>query len=268
VTEEAAQPPSATPEQQKTQPPPPPARPIAQAFAQNLHAVLIGSFTILSSVISALLGYYFGHEDQKRLLALEYDKLRAERTLEITKTLVSAESALQHLMLTGSNSSERYCKLANTLAALKADVAKYGSLPPPGGTLNQILDGLGPLIQSSNAPDAARLDMLSRLKAMQDEHHELDVAIRASWKKDDEIRETLYGDTAAMVRVYYRDRSLELSQLSNAYDKAGLATREIILDNGLCNLEPRWKAAEQQILRWDTASFEFTSSLGLELKPD
>ena len=267
MTEEASQTPPATPEPPKP-PPQPPARPIAQAFAQNLHAVLIGTFTILSSVISALLGYYFGHEDQKRMLVLEYDKLRAERTLEITKALVSAESALQHLVLTGRNSSERYCTLANNLAALKADVSKYASLPAAGGTLNQILEGLGPLIQTSTAPDAARLDMLSRFKAMQDEHHEQDVAIRASWKKDDEIRETLYGDAAAMVRVYYRDRSIELAQLSNAYDKAGMATRHIIIDNGLCNLEPRWKEAEAEVIRWDTASFEFTSSLGLELKPD
>jgi len=266
VTEEAQTPPAA-PEPPKSSLQPL-ERPIARAFAQHMHAVLIGSFTILASVVSAFLGYYFAHEDQKRLLALEYDKLRAERTLEITKTLVGAESALQHLLLTGRDSSERYCKLANNLAALKADVAKYAALPAAGGTLNQILDGLGPLIQSAGAPESVRFDMLSRLKAMQDEHHELDVKIRGSWKKDDEVRETLYGDTAAMVRVYYRDRSLELSRLSNAYDKAGLATRQIILDNGLCNLEPRWDAVEKEILGWDTASFEFTSSLGLELRPD
>lgn len=267
MTEEAAQTSPATPEPPKP-PPQPPARPIAQAIAQNLHAVLIGSFTILSSVISTLLGYYFGHEDQKRLLALEYDKLRAAHTLEITKALVAAESALQVLLLTGEDSSRRYCILAQNLAALQTDLRKITPLPASTGTLNQILTGLEPLIQTAGAPDQVRAEMLTRLRNMQAEHEELDKRIQASWKKDDEVRETLSGDTAAMVRVYYRDRSLELAQLSNAYDKVAIETRKIVLDNGLCNLEPRWKEARAAMLNWDTASFEFTGSLGLELRPD
>jgi hypothetical protein len=264
VTEETTQP------QAQTSPPAAPKQvhPLTQAFAQNLHAMLVGAFTILSSIISAFMGYYFGHEDQKRLLALEYDKLRAEHTLEITRALIGAETALQELTLVGHSAATRYCDVANRLNALKADIGKIKPLPQLTGTLNDILSALDPLIQSSGAPDATRADLTARLRAMKSDHDELDKNIMASWKADDDIRKTLNGEAAAMIRVYYRDRSNEFAELGIQYDKVAIDARQLVMDNGLCNLEPKWKAMRERVVEWGTKSFLFTGSLGLELKPE
>jgi hypothetical protein len=264
VTDETTQP------QAQTPPPtsPKPVHPLTQALAHNLHAMLVGAFTIMSSIISALLGYYFGHEDQKRLLALEYDKLRAEHTLEITRALIGAETALQELSLVGQDAATRYCDIANRLGTLKADIGKQKPLPPVPGTLNDILSALDPLIQSSGASDAARADLTMRLRAIKSEHDELDKRIMASWKADDDVRKTLNGETAAMIRVYYRDRSNEFAQLGMQYDKVAIDARQLVLDNGLCNLDPKWKAMRDRIVEWGAQSFLFTGSLGLELKPE
>jgi hypothetical protein len=245
-----------------------PARPLAQALAQNLHAILVGAFTIVSSVVSALLGYYFAHEDRQNLLALEYDKIRVEHTLEIAKALVTAESTLQDMILVGQRSATRYCDVANRLQALKTDLAKVGARLPTGGTLNEMLSGLDPLIQSAGVAENVRLDFVGRLNAMKRDHEEMDKKILASWQVDDDTRKTLNGDTAATIRVYYRDHSTKFSELAIGYDKVSLAARGLILENGLCNLEPKWLEVKDRWIEWSTQAYNFTGSLSLELKPN
>lgn len=261
MSEQAAAPPAVP------QPPKPP-HPLVLAIAQNMNAVLIGSFTILSSVISAFLGYYFGYEDQKRLLALEYDKLRAEHTLEISKALTRAEASLQAMIVTGRISSEAYCKLAGDLAALQADMGKIRPMPKVYGTLNEILAALDPLIQSADAPEPVRQDLSRRLQAMKSTHQDMDKKILADWKTDDEVRQLLDVDTAATMKVYYRDYSLPLAGLSAEYGQIGLAMRQLILKNGECAPKSEWDAVEKRMLTWSQQAFDLTTSLGLALSPE
>lgn len=266
MTEEAQTPP-ATPDPPKP-PPQQPARPIAQAFAQNMHAVLIGSFTILSSVISALLGYYFGHEDQKRLLALEYDKLRAEHTLDISKALTRADASLQAMIVTGRISSAAYCTLAGNLAALQVDMAKVRPMPKVYGTLTEMLTALDALVRSAEAPEATRQALTLRVQALRDRHAEMDKKMLADWKKDDEIRDLLDVDTAATMKVYYRDYSIQLAGLTVEYGQIGGAMRNLILKNGECVPDAEWDAVEKRWLAWSQRAFELTTSLGLALAPE
>jgi hypothetical protein len=265
VTEEAQTPPAAP------EPPKPslqPDRPIARAFAQHMHAVLIGSFTILASVVSAFLGYYFAHEDQKRLLALEYDKLRAERTLEISKALTRADTSLQAMIVTGRVSSEAYCKLATDLASLQTDLAKVRPMPKVYGTLTEMLTALDTLIRSAEAPEASRQALSLRLEAMKAVHADMDRKIQADWKKDDDIRDLLDVDTAATMKVYYRDYSLPLAGLTVEYGQISIAMRNLILKNGECAPKTEWDAIEKRWLTWSQEAFDLTTSLGLALAPE
>jgi hypothetical protein len=265
VTEEAQTPPAAP------EPPKPslqPERPIARAFAQHMHAVLIGSFTILASVVSAFLGYYFAHEDQKRLLALEYDKLRAERTLEISKALTRADTSLQAMIVTGRVSSEAYCKLATDLASLQTDLAKVRPMPKVYGTLTEMLTALDALIRSAEAPEASRQALSLRLEAMKAVHTDMDRKIQADWKKDDDIRDLLDVDTAATMKVYYRDYSLPLAGLTVEYGQISIAMRNLILKNGECAPKAEWDAIEKRWLTWSQEAFDLTTSLGLALAPE
>jgi len=266
VTEEASQTP-ATPAL-PTPPPPPPARPIAQAFAQNLHAVLIGTFTILSSVISALLGYYFGHEDQKRMLVLEYDKLRAEHTLEISKALTRAEAALQATLLTGRLSAKTYCGLAGDLATLKTDLAKIREVPKFYGTLPQTLATLDELIQSAEPSNPLREPLLMRIRAMKATHEEMDQRIRGDWKREDEVQQVLDIDASATAKVYFRDYSVALLGLSVEYGQARREMMDLVLKNGECAPDTEWKAMEGRVLAWGQRAFDFTTSLGIALAPE
>lgn len=266
MTEEAQAPPATTESPKVSLQPP--ARPIAQAFAQHMHAVLIGSFTILASVVSAFLGYYFAHEDQKRLLALEYDKLRAERTLDISKALTRADASLQAMIVTGRVSSEAYCRLAGDLAALQADMAKMRSMPKVYGTLAEMLTALDALIRSAEAPEAMRQALSFRLEAMKAIHADMDRKIQADWKKDEEVRDLLDVDTAATMKVYYRDHSLALVGLTVEYSQVGNAMRNLILKNGECASKAEWDAVEKRWLTWSQQAFDLITSLGLALAPE
>jgi hypothetical protein len=265
VTEEAQTPPAAPEPPKSLQPS---ARPIAQAFAQHMHAVLIGSFTILASVVSAFLGYYFAHEDQKRLLSLEYDKLRAEHTLDISKALTRADASLQAMLVTGRISSEAYCKLAGDLSALQTDIAKVRPMPKVYGTLTEMLTALDTLIRSAEAPEASRQALTLRLEAMKAVHADMDRKIQADWKKDDEVRELLDIDTAATMKVYYRDYSLPLAGLNVEYGQISGAMRSLILKNGECIPKTEWDAVEKRWLAWSQEAFDLTTSLGLALAPE
>lgn len=266
MTEEAQTPPAAPePPRPSLQPP---ARPIAQAFAQHMHVVLIGSFTILASVVSAFLGYYFAHEDQRRLLALEYDKLRAERTLDISKALTRADASLQAMIVTGRVSSEAYCRLAGDLAALQTDTAKIRPMPKVYGTLTEMLTALDTLIRSAEAPEASRQALSFRLEAMKAIHADMDRKIQADWKKDEEVRDLLDVDTAATMKVYYRDYSLPLARLTVEYGQIGNAMRNLILKNGECASKAEWDAIEKRWLTWSQEAFDLITSLGLALAPE
>lgn len=250
------------------QPPKEASRPLAQALAQNMHAVLVGTFTIVASVLSAFLGYYFAHEDQKRMLALEYDKLRAEHTLEISKALTRAEASLMAMIVTGRTSSQTYCRLAGDLTALQADIAKVHTVPKVYGTLSEMLAALDPQIQSAPAPDAVRQGLSRRLQAMKSTHDDMDKRIRSDWATDDEVRRLLDVDTAATMKVYYRDLSVPLAGLAVEYGGIGLQARNLILKNGECAPQAEWDAVQKRALAWSQQAFELTTSLGLALSPE
>lgn len=233
-----------------------------------MHVVLIGSFTILASVVSAFLGYYFAHEDQRRLLALEYDKLRAERTLDISKALTRADASLQAMIVTGRVSSEAYCGLAGDLATLQADTAKIRPMPKVYGTLTEMLTALDTLIRSAEAPEASRQALSFRLEAMKAVHADMDRKIQADWKKDEEVRDLLDVDTAATMKVYYRDYSLPLARLTVEYGQIGNAMRNLILKNGECAPKAEWDALEKRWLTWSQEAFDLITSLGLALAPE
>lgn len=232
-----------------------------------MNAILIGSFTILSSFMSALLGYYFASANQQRMLTLEYDKLRAERTLDISKALTRADASLQAMIVTGFISSERYCKLAGELRTLQTDLAKVREMPKVYGTLAHMLTDFDRLIQTSGADEAVRQDLALRLSGMQRTHEDLDNRIQADWKVDDEIKSLLDVDTSATMKVYYPDYSIPLAGLSVEYGQIGLKARELILKNGECRPRADWEAVQKEALDWSNRAFQLTTSLGLALSP-
>lgn len=240
----------------------------AAAVAQHLHAILVGVFTLASSVISALLGYYFAHEDRRSMMALEYDKLRAEHTLEIAKGLTGAEGSLIQMNIAGSTAATKYCDVASRLAAVKADLAKVKQGPPVHGTLNEVLAGLEAQIVASGATESARQDLLARVNAMKSDHADMDKLILDSWKRNDETRERLTGDTSATLRIYHRDRTDVFMRLMITFFEVDKAMRTLVLENPDCNLKPKWDELGSRVAEWNKEATLFSESLGIALKPE
>jgi hypothetical protein len=241
---------------------------LAAALSQHVHAILVGVFTLASSIISALLGYYFAHADRQSMMALEYDKLRAEHTLEIARNLSNAESALENLVLVSKESGERYCDLAKRLTSTHAELAKVAQAPPLGSlTLSDTLIAMERAVGGANTPEDLRASLAARIKTMKADHEELDKKIRDSWKRDEDARNSLHVDTAATLRIYYRDRAMEFSKLALDYDAAGRAPRELVLKNGECGLEKEWKAALDTWVAWSVRASTFSESLGIAINP-
>lgn len=241
---------------------------VAAAFSQNFHAILVGVFTMASSVISALLGYYFAHEDRRSMMALEYDKLRAEHTLEIAKSLTGAEASMIQMNVAGSTAAAAYCDVANRLAALKTDLAKVKPVTPVHGTLNEVLAGLDAQIQAVRAPENVRQELFARLRAMKSDHTEMDKLILDSWKRNDETRERLTGDTSATLRVYHRESTDRFMQMMLVFFEVDRAMRTLVLENPDCNLKTKWEAVGSRVAAWNSDATLFSESLGIALKPE
>ncbi len=242
---------------------------VAAAFSQHLHAILVGVFTLASSVISALLGYYFAHADRQGMMALEYDKLRAEHTLEIAKNLSNAEAALENLVLISKEAGDRYCDLAKRLTAAHAELAKVAQVPQLGSlTLSEMLAALERAVGSSNLTEDQRSAFVARVGAMKAEHEELDKKIQDSWKQDEQARHSLHIDTAATLRIYYRERSMEFTKLALEYNAAGKAPRDLVLRNGECGLDTEWRATLDALVAWSVKSSLFSESLGISISPN
>lgn len=240
----------------------------AAAMAQHLHAILVGVFTLASSIISAFLGYYFAHEDRRSMMALEYDKLRAEHTLEIAKGLTGAEASLIQMNVAGSTAAATYCDVASRLAAVQTDMAKLKAFPAVHGTLNEVLAGLEAQVQSAGAPEAVRQDLMGRLKAMKSDHTDMDKLIQDSWKRVNDTRERLTGDTSATLRVYHRDRTDTFMLLMMRFFEVENAMRRLVLENPACNLKPKWEEQGNHVTDWNKDATLFSESLGIALKPE
>jgi hypothetical protein len=258
---------------------PPPETPVAAAgkaqgqiaaiLSQHLHAILVGVFTLASSIISALLGYYFAHADRQNLLALEYDKLRAEHTLEIAKNLSNAEAALENLVLVSKESGDRYCELAKKLIAAHGELGKVTQVPKLGSvTLTEMLGAMERATGDASVPASERIGLAARVGAMKVDHEELDKKIRDSWKQDEDARRSLHVDTAATLRIYYRDRTMEFTRLALDYNAAGKAPRDLVLRNGECGLDAEWKATLDAWVAWSVKASTFAESLGIAINPN
>lgn len=242
---------------------------VAAAFSQHMHAILVGVFTLASSVISALLGYYFAHEDRRSMMALEYDKLRAEHTLEIAKNLSNAEAALENLVLVSKEADERYCDVAKRLKATHAELSKVAQVPRLGSlTLSETLAAMERAVGDAKMPEDQRSALAARVRAMKAEHEELDKKIQDSWKQDEAARHSLFIDTAATLRIYYRDRATEFSKLALEYNAAGKAPRDLVLRNGECGLEKEERVALDAWVAWSVKTSIFAESLGIAINPN
>jgi|CXWL01.1.fsa_nt_gi hypothetical protein len=240
---------------------------------EHLDAILVGVFTITAATLSSLLGYFFALEDRRTLLVLEYDKIRAEHTLELAKTLANAEAQLRSMLIVGETSSAAYCDLSRNATHLENDILQHApsfSVPQELSLPQRLMyiqfsfrDAKGSL---SRLPSEPAVSLASRLDAMLDQHRAMNEKTLNGWKQDEEVRRSLVVDAAATLRVYYRERYREFDKISLNYDKAGLAIRQLSARFGDCDLAPAWRRVSESVSQWNVSSSMFSESLGIALK--
>lgn len=264
---ENAPPPPATPTQDAAAAKLAPANPLAAAAAQHLHAILVGVFTLTSSVISALLGYYFAHEDRQSMMALEYDKLRAEHTLEVVKGLTAAQAFLTSLSVDGSHALSLTCLHGKQADSLAAEIAAGKALAPLKG---KTLDKIGEIerrLRDPNITPEARDSWSFQLEMLKANQVSVDETIAARLKEFDELLQKLSGDTAATMHVYHRDRTEDYMKLLVGLYEVSNDARPLLW-NADCAAEAKFDGMTPRTLAWSGEATTFAQSLGIAIKPN
>lgn len=240
---------------------------ITTALTQHLHAILVGVFTLASSVISALLGYYFAHADRQSMMALEYDKLRAEHTLEIAKALTTAEAHMIAMSVDGSYAASATCGMVDQIKMFWPEVAKAKPLPAMKGAPDADLDTLELHLRSPDIPPDTK-DMLSlQLSMLKSQQGMTDEAVTKRLSAFDELTRRLTGDTAATVRIYHRDRTDEFMKLVTGFLQLNTEARQL-MSPPTCDSEKKWEPLSSRMLEWNGEATKFSESLGIALKPE
>jgi hypothetical protein len=240
--------------------------PIAHAFAQNIHAILVGVFTLTSSVISALLGYYFAHEDRQNLMALEYDKLRAEHTLDIVKALTTAEAHMISVSVDGSYAQNAVCGLTQRIKTLAAQIAKAKPLAKLKDDPAYDLDAIEIHLKSPDIDAQARESWLFEHGMMKDELRSAEETVQARLKTYNDIARQLMGDTAATMRVYHRDRADAYMALTTSFLQLNMEA-QTLMNAPACGAEGKWDVLSPKLLDWHGEAVKFSETLGIAIKP-
>ena len=240
---------------------------IAGVLATHLHAILVGVFTLASSVISALLGHYFAHEDRQSMLALEYDKLRAEHTLEIVKALTTAEAHMIAVSVEGAQAQLIVCGLRDRIKTFATRIAT--AKPPPALKGDPAFD-LGELDLHLKSPDIApelREAWQFELGMMKAEFQSTEETIQSRRKTYNDLARKLLGDTAATIRVYHRDRDEDYTKLTTTFLQLNLGANKLMWP-AVCGAEAKWDALMPKLMDWNSEATKFSDSLGIALKPE
>ena len=239
---------------------------LAEALAAHLHAILVGVFTLASSVISALLGYYFAHEDRQSMMALEYDKLRAEHTLEIVRALTEAEAHVLSVSVEGSQAQSQMCGLHDRIKAFAAQVAKAKPLPELTKNPDYDLDILSAHLRAPDVSPEARDALLFEHGMLKDELQRTGATAQARLKAFHELARKLNGDTAATMRVYHRDRGEDYMKLTTKFLQLNIEASPL-LSKLACGDEAKWDALTTKLMEWNVEATTFSESLGIAIKP-
>lgn len=240
---------------------------IADVLAKHLHAILVGVFTLASSVISALLGYYFAHEDRQSMLALEYDKLRAEHTLEIVKALTTAEAHMLSVSVDGTQAQLIICGLRDRIKIFAAEIGKTKPLPALKNDPDYDLDTLELHLRSPDIAPELRDGWQFEHGTMKAELQSTEETIRSRQKTFNDLARKLTGDTAATIRVYHRDRGEDYAKLTTTFLQLNLEATRLMWPPA-CGDEAKWDTLMPKLLEWDREATKFSESLGIALKPE
>lgn len=241
------------------------ARPLTAAVAKNMNAVLIGSFTIISSLMSAYLGYYFAGQNQRRMLTLEYDKLRAEHTLQIAKTLATAEAHMTAFSVDASHALMRACGLDAQTGSLAAEIGKQYPLTLKG-TASQKLADLDRHVRYKVATDARDLWSL-QIEMLKAEETQIMDLINARLKSFNDLNEKLMGDVAATIHIFHRDRAEDYMQLIVGFLQLNNEAQPLLWD-AKCSNEKKFEDLGPRMVAWNAQASNFAQSLGIAIKPE
>lgn len=261
MSDDAPPPEAATPE------PAAAPRSLAAALATHLHAILVGVFTLASSVISALLGYYFAHEDRQSMMALEYDKLRAEHTLEIVKALTTAEAHMTSLSVEGLQAQMIVCELRDRVKAFAAEIARAKPAPPLKGDPERDLEMLEMYLRGPDIATEFRDGWQFELGMMKTDYQTTEESARTRQKTFNDLARGLIGDTAATVRVYHRDRGEDYTKLTTTFLQLNMEASKLIWPLA-CRTEEKWDALMPKLIDWNRDATTFSESLGIAIKPE
>lgn len=240
---------------------------IATVLATHLHAILVGVFTLASSVISALLGYYFAHEDRQSMMALEYDKLRAEHTLDIVKALTMAEAHMTSVSVEGMQAQLLICELRDRIKTFAAQIAAAKPLPALKNDPEFDLEALELHLKSPDIGPELREAWRFEHSMMKAEFQSTEETIRSRRKIYHELADRLIGDTAATMRVYHRDRGEDYTKLTTKFLQLNLEASKLMWPPA-CGSEAKWDALMPKLIEWNQEATKFSESLGIAIKPD
>lgn len=240
--------------------------PFAAVLATHLHAILVGVFTLASSVISALLGYQFAHEDRQSMMALEYDKLRAEHTLDIVKALTTAEAHMIGVSVDGSHAQTVTCGLNERIMMFAGRIAKAKPLPLKNDP-DLDLAALEVHLKSPEITPEARDAWLLEHAMLKAELQTTEESVQARLKAYGDLTRKLTGDTAATMRVYHRDRGDAYMKLTMSFLQLNTEARQLMW-KPVCGGEAKWDALTPKLLEWNGEAAKFSESLGIALKPE
>lgn len=238
------------------------------ALSRNIHAILVGAFTLVTSIVSSLLGYYFAHEDRQSMMRLEYDKLRAEHTLEIAKSIAEAEAHMNGLSAEGSSALNMQCVSDDQLKEIEADVNKVRPITSPlsGSTGFKLTDLERHLKFASIDENTRDLLMLQidQLKASQTHTEEM---LAARSKLYEGLYTKILGDTTATVQIYHGDRIDDFGRLVSEFLAVNMEAQQLLLDPK-CASQATFDKLSPRLIDWNLKAIAFVQTLGIAIKPE
>lgn len=236
-------------------------------LSRNLNAILVGVFTLVSSVISSLLGYYFAHEDRQSMMRLEYDKLRAEHTLEVAKSIATAEAHMNALSAEGSMALSMQCLSEDQVKTLEADVNKVRPLAALSGSTDYKLMNLERHLKFATIDTNVRdllLLQLDQIKATQSHTEE---TLTARSKIYEGLYTKLLGDTTATVQIYHGDRIDDFGQLASDFLAVNIEAQRLLTEPKCAN-QAAFDKLSPRMLDWNMKAIAFVQTLGIAIKPN
>lgn len=235
--------------------------------SRNIHAILVGVFTLVTSVVSSLLGYYFAHEDRQSMMRLEYDKLRAEHTLEVAKALANSQSHMISLSVDGSYALFSACTQDEDIKRLTADVAKSKPLPPLKGSTADKLNDIERFLRASDIDENTRDLLMLQVEMAKDDEARTSATVAARLKVYDELSRTLMGDTAATMQVYHPDRTDQYMELVAKFLQINGDARKLLWEMK-CGSDKQFDDVGARIIEWNDKAATFVQTIAIAIKPE